>query len=179
MRSLLTFIKIIALVLIIQACSKRVVDLEKSTSAFNVRLTSDSSSKIQLRTVYYQASKSFRFTTEEYEYEITPEGEFTFDPVQGFKGKASSVKGKGRKTVRENNQIKTTLNEDSVNSVNTAKNLKADSRNSGYSKNSVKIPVLPKVPSSGLIFLMVVSLIAIPAFIYLKPYIVKLWKRLF
>lgn len=179
MRSPLTLIKIIALVLIIQACSKRVVDLEKSSAAFNLRLTTDSSSKVQLKTMFYQTSKSFRFTTYEYEFEIIPDGEFTFAPEQGFKGKAKSVKGKGKKTVRENNQIKTTLNKDSINSVNTAKNLKADSRNSGYSKNSVNIPVLPKGPSSGLIFLMVVSLIAIPAFVYLKPYIVKLWKKLF
>ncbi|MGN8055639.1 hypothetical protein ACTJKN_05150 [Pedobacter sp. 22163] len=177
MRSLLTLIKIIALVMIIQACSKRVVDLEKSSAAFNLRLTTDSSSRVQLKTVFYQTSKSFRFTTDEYEFEIIPDGEFTFGPEQGFKGKAKSVKGKGKKTVQEDNQVDTSLKKDSTASVKSGKILDQSSKSSGYSKSSAKIPA--KIPSIGLIILMVVSLAAIPAFIFLKPYIVKLWKRLF
>jgi hypothetical protein len=176
MRSLLTLIKIIALVLIIQACSKRVVDLEKSSAAFSLRLTTDSSSKVQLKTVFYQTSKSFRFTTDEYEFEIIPEGEFTFGPEQGFKGKAKSVKGKGKKTVQEDGQVDTSLKKDSTNSINTAKILDQKSKNSTYSKNSVSIPV--KFPSAGLIGLMVVALIAVPGFVFLKPYVIKLWNRL-
>lgn len=176
MRSLLTLIKLTLLIIILQACSKRTVDLEKSSSAFKIRIDKDSISRVQLKTVFYQSAKSFRFTSEEYEFEIIPDGEFTFSPEHGFKGNAKSLKGKGKKTIDEKSESKSSLVKDSISATGIHTKIKGNSKNSDYSKNSVLEPAIKT--NTWLIILMIISLIAIPAFVFFKPRLSKLWAKL-
>lgn len=116
MQHLVTLIKVLFLVLLISACSKRTVDLEAIDHNVKLNTSLDSSTKLQVKSS--NQVKAFQFSDEQSDYQVTikPKGPFKFNAAGGFEGEAESItiNGKSNKTAAAGQTVSGTKDSSAV-----------------------------------------------------------------
>ena len=115
-----TLIKVLFLVLLISACSKRTVNLEAIEHQVKLKTSMDSSSRLQVKTS--TLSKAFHISDEQSEYQVTikPKGHFKINAAGEFEGEADSIliKGKAKKSAAAGQTVSGTRDSTAVTDLN-------------------------------------------------------------